>query len=184
MSPLLSIHGLAKSFGGVQAVKGVSFGVGPGEAVALIGPNGAGKTTCFNMTAASFARRRDHFPSGPGHRGPAAARHWRLGIGRTFQVAAIFPVEDVRENVQVGLASHAGRGFNLARPLAGLAAERADAAAGPRRAWAAQANRACGLLAPMAISSAWNCVGPGQRPSPARDGRADGRRGARRAGRG
>ena len=45
----LEVRGLSKSYGGVQAVRGVSFEVAPGEVVALIGPNGAGKTTCFNM---------------------------------------------------------------------------------------------------------------------------------------
>jgi len=45
---VLAVQGLAKSFDGVQAVRGVSFDVSAGELVALIGPNGAGKTTCFN----------------------------------------------------------------------------------------------------------------------------------------
>ena len=48
-APLLAVRGLARSFGGVQAVTGVSFALAAGEMLALIGPNGAGKTTCFNM---------------------------------------------------------------------------------------------------------------------------------------
>src|SRR3974390_1762454 len=47
--PLLSVEGLSKSYGGVHAVRGVSFSLLPGEILALIGPNGAGKSTCFNM---------------------------------------------------------------------------------------------------------------------------------------
>ena len=47
--PALRVEGLAKSFGGVDAVCDISFTVAAGEMVALIGPNGAGKTTCFNL---------------------------------------------------------------------------------------------------------------------------------------
>ena len=48
-TPVLSVEGLSKSFGGIHAVQDVSFDVAVGELLALIGPNGAGKTTCFNM---------------------------------------------------------------------------------------------------------------------------------------
>ena len=47
--PLLSVEGLSKSYGGVHAVRGVSFALNAGEILALIGPNGAGKSTCFDM---------------------------------------------------------------------------------------------------------------------------------------
>jgi branched-chain amino acid transport system ATP-binding protein len=50
---VLRVEGLSKSFGGVDAVRDVSFDVAAGELVALIGPNGAGKTTCFNSSTAN-----------------------------------------------------------------------------------------------------------------------------------
>ncbi|HEV7413180.1 MAG TPA: ATP-binding cassette domain-containing protein, partial [Casimicrobiaceae bacterium] len=57
-APLLSIHDIAKAFGGVQALAGVSFDVAAGERVAVIGPNGAGKTTLFNVLDGQLAPDR------------------------------------------------------------------------------------------------------------------------------
>ena len=53
---VLEARGLSKSYGGVQAVREVSFAVAAGELVAMIGPNGAGKTTCFNMLNGQIGR--------------------------------------------------------------------------------------------------------------------------------
>jgi branched-chain amino acid transport system ATP-binding protein len=111
---ILQVEGLSKSYGGVHAVRGVSFHVAPGEIVALIGPNGAGKTTCFNMLNGQIppdAGRITLLGQDTTGRKPRAV--WRLGVGRTFQITATFPTMTVRENVQVALASHASKLFNM-----------------------------------------------------------------------
>jgi len=106
---VLAVERLSKAFGGVHAVRDVSFRVAGGELVALIGPNGAGKTTCFNLINGQLApdhgevllgaQRIDGLP-------PAAIA--RKGVGRTFQVAATFASMTVRENVELALIAHGG----------------------------------------------------------------------------
>ena len=91
MTAVLQVEGLHKSFGGVQAVADVSFAVDAGELLALIGPNGAGKSTCFNMLNGQLAPdagivRLD----GRDIVGLRPRAIWRLGVGRTFQITAIF----------------------------------------------------------------------------------------------
>jgi len=104
---LLEVEGLRKAFGGVEAVRGVSFALAAGEILALIGPNGAGKSTCFNMLNGQIR------PDGGSVRldgrelvGLAPRAIWRLGVGRTFQITQTFGSMNVRENVQMALLSH------------------------------------------------------------------------------
>jgi branched-chain amino acid transport system ATP-binding protein len=104
---IFSVEGLAKAYDGVQALRGVSFAVDAGELVALIGPNGAGKTTCFNLINGQFQPDAGEIQlQGKSLRGLAPREVARLGVGRTFQVAATFASMTVRENVQVALLSH------------------------------------------------------------------------------
>jgi branched-chain amino acid transport system ATP-binding protein len=107
MSTLLQVRDLRKAFGGVQAVDGVSFGLDAGELLAMIGPNGAGKSTCFNLINGQLAPdvgrvmldERDIAGFTP-------RAIWRLGVGRTFQVAATYASMTVAENVQMALLSY------------------------------------------------------------------------------
>jgi branched-chain amino acid transport system ATP-binding protein len=117
---ILAVRDLSKAFGGVHAVDHVSFDVGDGEFLALIGPNGAGKSTCFNIINGQLApdsgdvRFTDRSIVGLKPR-----EIWRLGVGRTFQVAATFGSMTVVENVQLALVSHQGEIFRFGTALAG-----------------------------------------------------------------
>src|ERR1700732_5289631 len=110
---LLSVDGLSKSYGGVHAVRGVSFVLHAGEILALIGPNGAGKSTCFDMLNGQNVPDSGHITLlGAETTGRRPREIWRMGVGRTFQITATFPTMTVRENVQVALVSFAGRLFD------------------------------------------------------------------------
>ncbi|MPZ74272.1 MAG: ATP-binding cassette domain-containing protein, partial [Nitriliruptorales bacterium] len=100
--PLLEVRDLRKSFGGVHAVRGVSFDVRPGETLGLIGPNGAGKTTTFELVS-GFTRPdegRVHFEGGDVTWLTPEARA-QLGLIRSFQDAALFPTMTVEETVML-----------------------------------------------------------------------------------
>jgi branched-chain amino acid transport system ATP-binding protein len=123
---VLAIHSLSKSFGGVRAVSDISFEIAQGEFLAMIGPNGAGKSTCFNMINGQLMpdsgeilfENRDIS-------GLRSREVWRLGVGRTFQVAATFGSMTVAENVQMALISHAHETYRLWNAAAGMHRDRA-----------------------------------------------------------
>jgi branched-chain amino acid transport system ATP-binding protein len=132
MTAVLAVRDVAVRFQGLQALRGVSFALRPGELSALIGPNGAGKSTLINVISgdlrpsAGEVRLDDRPISGlPAHRVS------RIGVVRTFQGLELFRSLRVRENVVVGSLQRAGFGFwrNLARPPRGAAARRLEAAA-------------------------------------------------------
>ena len=118
--PLLQVQGLSKSFGGLRAVQNVHFELAAGEMLALIGPNGAGKSTCFNMVNGQLRADAGSVRLGGVElvgRKPNAI--WRMGVGRTFQIAETFASLTVLENVQMALLSHAHRVYRFwgsARP--------------------------------------------------------------------
>ena len=147
MSGVLEVARLAKSFGGVKAVDGVSFGVAAGEMLAMIGPNGAGKTTCFDMLNGQLAPDSGSVRlEGREIVGLKAREIWRLGVGRTFQITATFASMTVRENVQMALISHHRRLANCWTPAAELYRADADRLL-ERVGMLAQAGRACSVLA-------------------------------------
>jgi branched-chain amino acid transport system ATP-binding protein len=143
----LSVRNLSRAYGGVQAVRDVSFDVAPGEMVAIIGPNGAGKTTCFNMLNGQLVPDSGEIRLGGASLvGLPPHRVWRLGVGRTFQVTATFGSMSVRENVQTALLSHHRRNYAMWSQATAFYGEEADALL-ERVGMREQADRPCALLA-------------------------------------
>ncbi len=143
----LSVTGLSKAYGGVQALRDVSFSVAAGEVVALIGPNGAGKTTCFNMLNGQLAPDAGQIRLGENSLlGLPPHSIWRLGVGRTFQITATFGSMSVRENVQVALLSHRRMLASILRSAPRRCIEEADALL-DRVGMRSQADRPCAVLA-------------------------------------
>ncbi|QNP58270.1 ABC transporter ATP-binding protein [Paenacidovorax monticola] len=119
MTALLQVAGLSKAFGGVRAVDGVGFSLAPGEMLALIGPNGAGKSTTFNMVGGQLAPDSGSVRLAGQEIADLPPRAvWRLGVGRTFQIAETFASLSVVENVQMALLSADRRIFRFWRPAA------------------------------------------------------------------
>ena len=125
---LLAVEGLRKSFDGVHAVAGVSFRLQAGEMLALIGPNGAGKSTCFNLLNGQLRPDAGRvLLDGTDITGRQPRQIWRLGVGRSFQVASVFASMTVTENVQTALIAQAGQVFRFGRPADGYFRAEADA---------------------------------------------------------
>lgn len=139
--------GLKKSFAGVAAVDGVSFRLDAGEMLALIGPNGAGKSTCFNLVNGQLHPDAGRVAlDGTDITGRSPRLIWQSGVGRSFQIAAVFPSMTVRENLQVALIARAGQALRFSRPADGYFQVEADALLG-RVGMADQGARAAGVLA-------------------------------------
>lgn len=110
--PLLRLEGVTRRFGGLVALRDVSFSVNQGEILGLIGPNGAGKTTCFNVIAGVYAPTSGKVIfEGRTISGLAPNRIVRFGIGRTFQAATVFGSASVLENVLRGAFVRTTRPF-------------------------------------------------------------------------
>ena len=109
-TPLLSVNGLCRAFGGLRAVQGVSLEVMPGTLTALIGPNGAGKTTLFALMSGFLKPDSGsvHF-NGTNITGRAPHLNARAGMTRTFQIVQPFAAQTVRENIAVGAHLHESR---------------------------------------------------------------------------
>jgi len=107
MAKVLEVHELSKSFGGVQAVKNLSFDLAEGQLLAMIGPNGAGKSTCFNLINGQL--RPDYgrvVIMGKKINGYKPRQVWKLGVGRTFQITSTFASMTVLENIKMAVLSY------------------------------------------------------------------------------
>jgi branched-chain amino acid transport system ATP-binding protein len=104
VAPLLEIRRISVRFGGLAALKDVSFGLEAGERLALIGPNGAGKTTLFNVLTGQLKPSSGSvlFKEQDITRHKVFART-NLGIARSFQITSLFPNQTVRVNTLIGL---------------------------------------------------------------------------------
>ena len=131
MTAAVEIEDLAKVFGGLRAVDGVTLRVAAGERRALIGPNGAGKTTLFHCVTgtllASSGRVKLY-----GHDVTHMPEHRRtkLGMGRTFQITNVFTDLSLTENLALSIVGTDRRKWIFHRPLEAFPAIRAQALAG------------------------------------------------------
>ena len=106
---VLSLRGVGKRFGGVQAVKDVDLDVAQGERRAILGPNGAGKTTLFNLVAGDLAPTSGTITilgEDMTHR-PARSR-MKLGLSRTYQKSRLFLGLSVEENLYLAVVGREG----------------------------------------------------------------------------
>jgi branched-chain amino acid transport system ATP-binding protein len=144
---LLQVTHLSKHFGGLKAVDDVSFSLAPGELLALIGPNGAGKSTTFNMVNGQLRADGGSIRfDGQELIGRRPREIWKLGVGRTFQIAETFASLTVIENVQMALLSADAKLFSMWRRAAAHKREAAHELL-ERVGMAAQADRPCSELA-------------------------------------
>ncbi len=121
ISALLDVQGLCKAFGGVRAVRDLSFRVEPGEVLGLLGPNGSGKTTVFNLIAgALYADAGEVVFDGRRITRLAPSGRSALGIARTYQHVRSLPRLSALDNVAVA-------GLYGARPAASTAEARRTA---------------------------------------------------------
>jgi len=147
MTAILKVQNLSKSFGGVDAVKDVSFNLEDGQLLAMIGPNGAGKSTCFNLINGQLTPDQGSiFIMGQKVNRKRPRDVWKIGVGRTFQITSTFASMTVLENVQMTLLSYNRQTKSLLRRVRRLyvkeSMELLDLVG-----IADQADRPCGVLA-------------------------------------
>ena len=118
MTAELRTEGVAKAFGGVQALDGCTLTVPAGSITGLIGPNGSGKTTLFNVvTGYERPDAGQVYLGGQRITGASAQRVFGLGLGRTFQLTRIFPRLTLIENLLVATGRSKAAGLTRAREL-------------------------------------------------------------------
>ena len=107
---ILAVEDVSLFYGGVQSLDAVSLAVRPAEVVGIIGPNGAGKTSLFDVVS-GYAEPSAGRVLVDGHdvAGLSPAARARLGLGRSFQNARLFPALTVRETIAVALERRAAK---------------------------------------------------------------------------
>jgi branched-chain amino acid transport system ATP-binding protein len=101
--PFFKVENLSISFGGLDALRDISFEVAKGQIFAIIGPNGAGKTTLFNCINGIYRPNRGSILfKGKGIQGKRPDQVARLGIARTFQNIELFSHMTTMENLMLG----------------------------------------------------------------------------------
>jgi branched-chain amino acid transport system ATP-binding protein len=109
MTALLEVRDIEKAFGGVQAVRGVSFDVHEGEILGVIGPNGSGKSTLFNCILGQLLPSKGSVRvDGRDVTGLRPSQLNWLGVSRTFQLLQVFPQLTARENLILAGQEHRG----------------------------------------------------------------------------
>lgn len=117
-STLLRLEALSKSFGGLQAVSNLSFGVNTGTITSLIGGNGAGKTTAFNLITGNLAPDAGHiYFRDTRVDGLPPHKVARAGIARGFQELRLFNRLSARDNIEAAIPGQ--RGESIIRSLIG-----------------------------------------------------------------
>ena len=113
---ILETEDLTKEFAGFVAVRAVRLRIKRDSIHALIGPNGAGKTTCFNLLTKFLAPTRGRIVfDGRDITSLKPADVAQLGLGRSFQISAVFPHLTVLENVRIALQRRRGTSFDFWR---------------------------------------------------------------------
>jgi len=106
---ILSVTGVSRHFGGVQAVADVSFTIARGESLGLIGPNGAGKSTLLSLVAGALAPDSGSIKfHGKEIAGMPSHQVGSLGLIRTFQISSEFPRLTVLQNLLVARPAQRG----------------------------------------------------------------------------
>lgn len=114
---ILSIEGLQKSFGGVNATANVFLDVLEGETHAVIGPNGAGKTTLISQLSGALKPDAGRILfKGRNIVGLPAHQRSRIGLARSFQITSVFMGMSVLDNVALAIQAHQGHSFRFWAP--------------------------------------------------------------------
>jgi branched-chain amino acid transport system ATP-binding protein len=116
--PVLRLDGVARRFGGLVAVDGVSLSLGSRQRLAVIGPNGAGKTTLFRLIAGDMAPSGGRiFLFGRDVTRTPAHRRARMGLSRTFQVSNLFGGLSVLDNVRLAVQAREPGRWRFLAPI-------------------------------------------------------------------